>query len=109
MLLTSSTLANLSVSLWGYTEIGVYIPRKASLSNAKQLIVHTVSMNLSAGETETIFLATEKNGCRKYPLYKNIKFTTSSVFPLTRLYGFSFIRSPLKSETTQKKPLKSNK
>jgi hypothetical protein len=65
-------------------------------------------MNLSAGETEAIFLATEKNGCRKYPLYKNIKFTISSVFPLIRLYGFSFIRSPLKSEPTQKKPLKSD-
>jgi hypothetical protein len=66
--LTSSTLVNLSVSPWCYTEIGVYIPRKASLSNAKHLIVHTVSMILSAGETEAIFLATEKNGCRKYPL-----------------------------------------
>ena len=79
--MTSSTLANLSVSQWGYTEIGVYIPRKASLSNAKQLIVHTVSMNLSAGETEAIFLATEKNGCRKYPPYKTLNLQPVRCFP----------------------------
>jgi hypothetical protein len=81
MLLTSSTLANLSVSQWDYTEIGVYIPRKAYLSNAKQLIVHTVSMNLSAGETEAIFLATEKMGVGNILYIKTLNLQPVRYFP----------------------------